>query len=140
MWWQRRKSSTTVNSSLDVGQRIGRGLPNDKDTITKRTQTEDWTDKGINTRESNAIRLLTLLALISFSHKMSVTLSRNTRQWSVHRYLNWVQEYQIVSAHVTELSIEFYEWPLLNVHWKFESCSQDVCWWHTECAILYMYA
>ena len=31
----------------------GKGLPNDKDTSIKRTQTEDWKDKGIKTRESN---------------------------------------------------------------------------------------
>ena len=128
MWWHRCKPSTTVNPSLDVGHRIGRGLPNDEDTSTKRTHTEDWTDKGINTRESNAQQTPNSPSLHSVTECPSLSLhlwSKKTIQWLVHRYLNWVQEYQIVTAHVTGLSNEFYEWQLLNVHWNL-NCAQKM--------------
>ena len=85
-------------------------------------------------------RPLTLLAYIQ-SQNVCHTLhlwSKKTIQWLMHRYLNWVQEYQIVSAHVTGLSIEFYERPFLNVHWKFEPCSKYACWWYTGCVILHV--
>ena len=56
------KSCTTLNPSLDVCHGIARGLPNDKDTSTKKTQTEGWKEKS---KESNAEQTINCYSLHS---------------------------------------------------------------------------